>query len=75
MGSVGKKLGELRDSLTYVFLRFFRLNSFLGRTCFSMRKNVPGFGSTSSLWLSLFVSPSSLLYANVMYFAIQIHQK
>ena len=53
MGSVGKKFGELRDSPPYVFLRSFRPDSFLGRTCFLMPKCGPGLGSTLSLWFPL----------------------
>ena len=53
MNNVGKKLGELRDSPTYVFFDW----TLPWASLLFDRKGVPGLSSTSSLWL-----PSSLFW-------------
>ena len=74
MGSVGKKLGELRDSPTYVSLCFFDWTLFLGEPAFDAQKRcrcrfdlVP---------LASFLSfQVPYCNADVMYSCIQLHQK
>ena len=70
MGSVGKKLGELRDSPTYAYLRFFDWTLFLGEPAFRSQ-NSPR--SRFNLVLVSFLVP--YCDADVMYFCIQLHQK
>ena len=50
MGSVGKKLGQLRDSPTYVSLCFFDWTLSWASQLFDTQ-SVAGAGSTSSVWL------------------------
>ena len=55
MGSVGKKLGELRDSPTYVSLCFFDWTLSCASQLFDTQ-SFAGAGSTSSVWLPFCLS-------------------
>ena len=74
MGSVGKKLGELRDSPTYVSLCFFYWTLFLGEPAFDAQKRCRCRFDLVPLasFLSFLVPYCD---ADVMYSCIQLHQK